>query len=96
MGIHLAARRLTPTVAANSASYSGVVVDVPGSEHVYDRLLLADLAQDLCPPSYKIKSGKLLSDDPVETTWMGEEPAMWFLKGECSNGRLLKLGLKLS
>ena len=88
MGIHLAARRLTPTVAANSASYSGVVVDVPGSEHVYDRLLLADLAQDLCPPSYKIKSGRLLSDDPVETTWMGEEPAMWFLKGGCSNGWL--------
>ena len=59
--------RLTPTVAVNSASYSGVVVDVPGSEHVYDRLLLADLAQDLCPPSYKIKSGRLLGDVSAAT-----------------------------
>ena len=51
----------------NCASYSTVVVDVPGSDHAYDRLLLADLcgqhAADpeafICPPSYQIKNGGL-------------------------------------
>jgi hypothetical protein len=56
----------------NCASYSTVVVDVPGSDHAYDRLMLADICGHnapnpeayICPPSYKIKNGGLV-DEPA-------------------------------
>ena len=57
----------------NCASYSTVVVDVPGSDWAYDRLLLADLCGHnapeyarICPPSYKIKSGALVGCTAAE------------------------------
>ena len=76
----------------NCASYSTVVVDVPGSDWAYDRLLLADLCGHnapeyarICPPSYKIKKGELVGDERVDPLWNGEEPCMWFLKENSRN-----------
>ena len=77
----------------NCGSYSNIIVDIPGSEHAYDRLMLADIAQDLCPPSYKIKEGKVFDVDKVpggakalhSSTWRGERPACWFLKENSRN-----------
>jgi hypothetical protein len=45
--------------------YSNIVVDVPGSEHAYDRLKLSDVAYDLCPPTYKIEHGKHVEGEPA-------------------------------
>lgn len=70
----------------NCGSYSDIIVDVPGTEHAYDRLLLADLCPDLCPPSYKIKNGGLIDcPDGISEMWRGERPCNWFLKENSRN-----------
>jgi hypothetical protein len=79
----------------NCASYSTVVVDAPGSDHAYDRLLLADICGHtvkdthpeafICPPTYKIKNGGLVGAETIDETWNGERPSMWFLKENSRN-----------
>lgn len=43
-------------------------------------------ARGLCPPSYKIKEGKLLEPDKsVDPLWNGKCPSTWFLKENSRN-----------
>ena len=50
----------------NCSSYCSMSCDIRATEWAYDRLMLADLAPDLCPPSYKIKSGALVGCTAAE------------------------------
>lgn len=67
----------------NCTSYCMIAVDIGAAEWAYDRLLLSDLAPDLCPPSFKIKAGQLVDATASEFDASRESP-MWFLK---ENGR---------
>lgn len=67
----------------NCGSYCLISVDIGAAEWAYDRLMLSDLAPDLCPPSFKIKAGALVGALAAEFDASSESP-MWFLK---ENGR---------
>jgi hypothetical protein len=74
----------------NCSSYSDTLVDLNGTEHAYDRLLLAAMPGDLCPPSFRIKDGECQDALRIPKTVNGEVPCCWFLK---ENGRNFGLSI---
>ena len=75
----------------NCSSYCLMTVDIQAAMWCYDRLMLVDLAPDLCPPSYKIKAGELVDATAVEFE-ASREACMWFLK---ENGRNCGQGIDI-